>query len=166
MPSQARAMSVSERHPDEAFSAQPQPKINIPPPLELRDSISVAPSVAEPAVARSALVTTKSAIRWDARFGLSLIALLVIVNLSLVLLFAKPSRNTLRYGPGQRVAERSISGGLTTLAPASGAVTSPSGTRRTTTYISSSERKALLEQLNRTRQPGIVSVPPAAPRSE
>jgi hypothetical protein len=155
-------MTVSERFTDEPAPMKALPKINVPPPASGAEESSAVLD-AEPRASRLLPGRPKTAIHWDARFGLSLIALLVIVNLSLVLLFAKPAKETLRYGPEQSIAKQASPDRLPVLAPASGPVASPANPRRTTTYISSSERKALLDQLNRTRQPGVVSLPPASP---
>ncbi|MBY0355558.1 MAG: hypothetical protein K2Q12_07490 [Rickettsiales bacterium] len=157
-----RAMSEKTVSPSSAL-----PKINVPPPREraiagemtrlsdvASESVSMEPR--EPASPRSA-----ATIRWDAKFAVSLIALLVLVNLTLVLMFAKPApqRSDFVTALAPRTSNTSAPE-LSALAPASGY--GKSSVRDTTTYISNDDRKVLLDQLQRTRHPGVVNLP--APR--
>lgn len=168
MPMTAHAMP-----PHDSLSAEPAPlpKINVPPPLEVvrpqNSGMSEEPTTPASREGRKS-VSAASGIRWDARFALSLIALLVLVNATLALLFARPAPPkradfvTQLAAPAPTLpkppAVPAAAPALGALAPASG--TAPKQRRMTTTYISREERKALLEQLQRTRQPGVVSRPP------
>jgi hypothetical protein len=161
----AYAMPVSEREMPRA-SSTPLPKINVPPPREVEREVSTEPAdfstrhvkqgVANSSASR---LSQGSAIRWDARFALSLIILLVVVNFTLVLLFAKPATNEKGFVTelAPATAQVAPAPGLNSLAPAGGQMAARE--RATTTYISTTERKALLDQLRRTPQPGVVSVP-------
>ncbi len=100
-------------------------------------------------------------IRWDAKFAVSLIALLVLVNLTLVLMFAKPAPQRSDFVTALAPSTSNSSAPeLSALSPASGY--GKSSVRDTTTYISNDDRKVLLDQLQRTRHPGVVNLP--APR--
>lgn len=165
MPLSAYAMPVSEREMPKASSA-PLPKINVPPPREIEREASADTSDTSSrqmgkvaSSGGSARLSQGSAIRWDARFALSLIVLLVAVNFTLVLLFAKPAPSEKGFVTelAPAVAQANPAPGLNRLAPASGQPVV--NERVTTTYISTSERKVLLDQLRRIPQPGVVSVP-------
>lgn len=158
------------------IAAHALPKINVPPPRGTITPLAEMSALSSESTHPSPNDSKKSAsvsqpatsIRWDGRFALSLIALLVAVNVTLVWLFAKPAPSTpgfiTQLAPQQMTAtlsNRAVKdGALNRLAPAAGSAQALP--RSTTTYISTDERKTLLEQLQRTRQPGMVSVPPAS----
>jgi hypothetical protein len=162
----ALAMPAFDNETSKA-SHVPLPKINVPPPREqervLQDESEKRPErAAVTAVSTPVRAGSSTSIRWDARFAVSLIVLLVLVNMSLVILFAKPATHEKGFVTelAPSVASKDNAPGLNRLAPAANGQNAVTTGRPTTTYISTTERRALLEQLRRTPQPGVVSVPP------
>ena len=160
----ARAMTANDSHSPDA--PLPMPKINVPPSLEVVHDEGQG-QLDAPVGRATPMSAAPPGIRWDAPFALSLIALLVMVNITLALLFARPAPSktdfvTALAAPAAPTvplpATASAAPALSTLAPAGGVTHER---RATTTYISREERKVLLDQLQRTRQPGVVSLPPA-----